>query len=56
MQKLGISAKQEFIDIFKRSQAISTMKGKSHFLTRVSKLTKDQQRLKELEKEKNIAE
>ena len=56
MQNLEIGAKQEFIDIFKRSQAISTMKGKSHFLTRMPKLTKDQQRLKELEEEKNIAE
>ena len=56
MQNLGICAKQEFIDIFKRSQAIPTIKGKSHFLTRVPKLTKDQQRLKKLEDEKNIAE
>ena len=56
MLNLGIGAKQKFIEIFKRPQAISTMKGKSHFLTRMSKLTKDQQRLKELEEEKNIAE
>ena len=55
-QNLGVSAKQEFIDIFKRSKAISTTKGKSHFLTRVPKLTKDQLRLKKLEEEKSTAE
>ena len=33
-QNLGIKVKPEFEDLFMNSKAVSTMKGKSHFLTR----------------------
>ena len=36
----------------KNSQSISTMKGKSHFLTRESKKTKDQLKIDNIEEEK----
>ena len=39
---LAMRIKPEFLDIFKFSQAISTVKGKSHYLTRIPKKTKDQ--------------
>ena len=39
---LAMRIKPEFLDIFKSSQAISTVKGKSHYLTRIPKKTKDQ--------------
>ena len=40
-QNLRISAQPEFINIFKSSQSISTVKGKSHFLTPFPKPTKE---------------
>ena len=39
---LAMRIKPEFLDIFKSSQAISTVKEKSHYLTRIPKNTKDQ--------------
>ena len=50
-QNLKVNAKDEFIEIFKKSKSISTMKGKS-FLSRVSRITKSQQKLETLEEEK----
>ena len=43
---MGVHKKEELIDIFKKSNSISIMKGKSNFLTRIPKLTKDQQKFK----------
>ena len=40
-QNIGVHVKQEIIDIFKKSNVISPMKGKSNYLTRVPKLAKD---------------
>ena len=37
--------------IFKQSQAVSTLPGKSHFLTRFPKHTKDHIQIRKLEKE-----
>ena len=51
-QNLSINAKPEFIDIFKKSQAVSLMKGRSHFLTRMPRITKDKQMIQDLEEEK----
>ena len=51
-QNLGIKATSEFVEIFKRSQSISTTNGKSHFLTRNPKITKEQQKIITLEEEK----
>ena len=41
-QNLNTMIKPEFVEIFKNSQSISFVKGKSHFLTRVPKKTKYQ--------------
>ena len=41
-QNLMINAKEEFISIFKNSQSISSLKGKSQYLVRAPKKTKDQ--------------
>ena len=51
-QNLGIRVKREFIDIFNKSQSISTMKGKSHFLARAPKKTKDQLKVEKVEERK----
>ena len=51
-QNIGVSAKPEFIEIFKNSQSISSMKGKSHFLARMPRLSRDQLKVKQLEEEK----
>ena len=51
-QNLGIKATSEFVEIFKRSQSISTTNGKSHFLARNPKVTKEQQKIITLEEEK----
>ena len=51
-QNLTINAKPEFIDIFRKSQAVSVMKGRSHFLTRKPRVTKDKQMIKALEEQK----
>ena len=40
-QSFGVSVRPEFIKLFKQSKSISTVKGKSHLLTRVPKPTKD---------------
>ena len=50
-QNLGINATPEFLEIFKRSQSISTTNGKSHFLTRIPKITKDQHKIMAFEKD-----
>ena len=52
-QNIGITTKPEFIKIFKNSQSISSMKGKSHFLTRVPKPTKEQMKIRELKEDKS---
>ena len=41
-QNLMINAKDEFINIFKNSQSISSLKGKSQYLVRTPKKTKYQ--------------
>ena len=51
-QNLGVKINREFIDVFKNSQSISTMKGKSHFLTREPNKTKDQLKIDKIEEEK----
>ena len=51
-QNIGISTKPEFIEIFKKSQSISSVKGRSHFLVRDPKPTKDQLKIRQLEEEK----
>ena len=40
IQNLGISVQPKFINIFKSFQSISTIKGKSHYLTCLPKSTK----------------
>ena len=50
-QNLSISAKSEFIKIFKNSRAISKQKGRSHFLIREVKETKDKKTIHMLEEE-----
>ena len=52
-QNLGVKAISEFINIFRRSQAVSTMKGKSHFLVRMPKENKDKKIVKKFEEEKS---
>ena len=49
---MGISVQPEFIKIFKKSNYISTVYGKSHFLARMPKSTKDKLRIKGLEEER----
>ena len=51
-QNLGISVLPEFQNIFKNSQAVSTVNGKSYFLARFPKVTKNQSKLQKLEEEK----
>ena len=51
-QNISIAAKPEFIKIFKNSESISNSKGKSHFLARMPKPTKDQNKIRQLEEEK----
>ena len=50
-QNLGITIKPEFEALFANSNAVSTMKGKSHFLTRMPKTNKDHQKIMKLEEE-----
>ena len=50
-QNLGIKVKPEFEVLFASTKSVSTMKGKSHFLTRMPKINKDHQKLMELEEE-----
>ena len=50
-QNLDINATLEFLETFKSSQSISTTKGKSHFLARIPKITKDQHKFMVLEEE-----
>ena len=49
---MRIWAKPEFINVFKKSQAVSTMKGKSHFMVRMPKITKDRMIINDLEEKK----
>ena len=49
---MGIWSKPEFINVFKKSQAVSRMKGKSHFLVRMPKITKDRRIINDLEEKK----
>ena len=51
-KNIDVCAKLEFIEIFKNSQSISSMKGKSHFLARMPMLSRDQLKVKQLEEEK----
>ena len=50
-QNLRITARPEFIRIFQKSQAVSTLPGKSHFLARFPKPTKDRIQIRKLEME-----
>ena len=50
--KLKINADRYFIDIFKNSKAISTLKGKSPFLVRAPKQNKDQLLINKISEEK----
>ena len=51
-QNLRITAKLEFINIFRKSNAVSAVKEKSQFLARVPKLTNDKIKITKLEEEK----
>ena len=51
-QNLGISVQPDILNIFKQSKAISTVKGKSHFLTRLPKPTKDKLKIQQLVEER----
>ena len=51
---LAIKVKPEILGIFKSSQAVSIVKGKSHFLTRDPKSTKDKLELKLPKEEKEV--
>ena len=51
VQNLGIKLKSEFAYLFVKSNTVSTMKRKSHFLTRVPKENKDHQKIDELKLE-----
>ena len=48
-QNLGITVRPVFMKFFKQSQAISTLPGKYHFLTRFSKPSKDHIQIRKLE-------
>ena len=50
-QNLGITVRPEFLNIFKKSQAVSIQTRKSHFLARVPKPTKDHIQIRKLEME-----
>ena len=50
-QNFRITAKPEFIQLFKESKSVSLKKGRSHFLSRVPKKTKLQLELEQLSKE-----
>ena len=50
-QNLGITARPEFIKIFQKSQAESTLPEKSHFFTRFPTPTKFHIQIRKLEKE-----
>ena len=54
-QNLSITAKPEFISIFRNSQLVSMHKGRSHFLTREPKLSKDKTTISNFEEEKQIS-
>ena len=49
-KNLGITVRPEFMKIFKQSQAVSTLPGNSHFLTRFPKPAKDHIQIRKLEK------
>ena len=51
-QNLGISVNPEFMSIFKSSNSVSFVKGKSHFLARLPRPSKEQKNIQELEEEK----
>ena len=55
-QNLGIRVKPEFTELFAKSKAVSTIKGKSHFLTRMPKVNKDHQRIMQLEEEIKVSD
>ena len=55
-QNLGVRAKPEFIHLFEHSKSVSTMRGKSHFLVRLPKASKDQKLVKVLEEQKKGSE
>ena len=51
-QNLRITANPEIINIFRKSNAVSVVKGKFHFLAGVPKLTYDKIKITKLEEEK----
>ena len=52
-QNVSFSVKPEFVKIFQNSQSISSSKGKSHFLARMPRPTKDKEKIRQLEEEKS---
>ena len=52
-QNISVSVKPECVKIFQNSQSISSSKGKSHFLARMPRPTKDQEKIRTLEEEKS---
>ena len=51
-QNLGVKEIPEFANIFRRFQAVSTMKGKFHFLVRMPKENKDKRLWRNLKKKR----
>ena len=51
---LAIKVKSGILGIFKSSQAVSIVKGKSHFFSRDPKSTKDQLEIKLLKEKKEV--
>ena len=51
-QNLGISVQSELMNIFKKSNSISTVKGKSHFQARMPKPTKDKLTIRKFKEER----
>ena len=45
---MDIKVKPEFVDLFVKSNAVRTMKEKSHFLTKIPKVNKDHQKIVDL--------
>ena len=54
-QNLSITTKPEFISIFQNSQSVSIHKGRSHFLTREPKISKDKSLIAKFEEEKQTS-
>ena len=53
-KNLCVNVKQKFLNLFQNSQAVSLSKGKSNFLARLPKKSKNQSKLDEYEEEQRI--